>query len=486
MNKDSSIAKNLSVMTISVGLTQVIALALKMLMPRIFGPEKMGIFFFAESYAALFFAFLPLGLSTYISRTLPPRPDHVKDVLWTILWAQAAVAVVIMLAMFGSLVWQGREWETIIVTLLMGGFSAIFAFQRDIFQRIFIILGDVVHVSKLNVMVKVILVSGSMLILFTMPSIAWIAFMHLFSEAIGLFILIRKAVRSKFIQVSRKAPYLWPMLKISFPFYFAGVIIQAFGQIDIFMLSRYAGAVEVGYFGSAYKIIAITLFLIPVVQNTITPVLSRSLAEDKTKFTDMLKECIRLLMVASLPLSVGLTVFGDLVSALLNGPEFAPGFRTVAFLTPILIMMYVNVLVCGGLYLASDGKKLPFVFVIGGILNVALDYYSIPYGLAHFGPGGGGLAVTFATFFCEIFVCVGMLIMLPQKILSARMVYNLLLVFIPCWLGMYFHDEVMALNFWQRILVFLLFIPYGFSTRLMTMKDVALIKELIPARFRRV
>ncbi|MES2746722.1 MAG: flippase [Bdellovibrionota bacterium] len=480
MNKEASILKNLSVMTLSVGVTQIIALVLKMLMPRIFGPEKMGIFFFAESFSSLFFAFLPLGLSTYISRTLPPKPDHVKDILWTVLWVQAVTALIIGAALYGALVWQGRDHETIMITLIMGGYAALFTFQKDILQKIYVILGEVVMISRLNVLVKLILVAGSVVILFTAPSIAWIAAMHLISEAFSFLYLLRLANKSDFIRATRKAPYLFPMLKVSLPFYLAGVLNGVYAQIDIFMLSQYANKVEVGYFGSAFKIIGICLFLIPVFQNAITPALSKALAENLDLFTAMVKDFMRTLMIASLPLAVGLTLFGDVISSILNGPEFAPAYRTVAFLTPVLVMMYLNTFMGASLYLASSGKKLSIIFITGGLLNLGLDYFLIPWGLTKYGPGGAGLAISFATFLCELYVFCVMLYMLPQRVISARLVLNGLLIFLPCWLGIYYHDWVASVSIPSRIGLFLLVVPYAFVTAMVTKADVARVLSVLP------
>ena len=484
MTKESSILKNLSVMSLSVAATQVIALLLKMMMPRIFGPEKMGVFFFAESFASIFFAFLPLGLSTYMSRTLPPRPDHVKDILWTVLWLQLVTGVLIFLAMWGVLLWQDKDTETVMATLLMGAYAALFVFQKDILQKLFIILGEVVMVSWLNVFVKILLVSGSVVILLTAPSIAWIAAMHLISEAFGFGYLLQQAKKSGFIRVTRAAPHLWPMLKVSLPFYLAAVLNGIYAQIDIYMLSHYSNSFEVGYFGSAFKIIGIFLFLIPVFQNSITPALSQAIAEDESRFIALVKDFLRTLMIACLPLALGLSLFGDLVSALLNGPEFAPAFRIVTFLTPVLLMMYLNTFLGSALYLASSGQKLSLIFLSGGVLNVALDYHMIPWGLAKYGPGGAGMAISLATFACELYVFGFMLYLMPRRVMNLRLFAQAVSVFIPCGLGIYFHGSIEALSLMERLGLFLLVLPYAWLTRTVTHKDWERLIALIPTRFR--
>ncbi|MBC7533422.1 MAG: oligosaccharide flippase family protein [Oligoflexus sp.] len=482
--KQHSVLKSLSVMTLSVGATQVIALILKMIMPRIFGPEKMGIFFFAESTASLFFAFLPLGLTTYINRTLPAKPDHVKDILWTVLVVQALTAVLIGFAMYGTLLWQGQNSETITSTLIMGAYAAFFMFQKDIFQKIFVILGEVVLISRLNVMVKVILVAGSVIILFTAPSVAAIAAMHLVSEVFSFAYLLRLARRSNFVQAGMKTPYLRSMLKVSLPFYLAGVLNGVYAQIDMVMLGQLSTQVEVGYFGAAYKIIGICLFLIPVFQNAVTPVLSQALARDAGSFTALIKEYLHNLMIAALPLAMGLILFGDLVASILNGPAFEPSHRTVAFLTPVLLMMYLNTFLGGCLYLASSGRRLSMLFLFGGLINVALDWFLIPRGIEHFGVGGAGLAISLATFLCETYVFFAMLLMLPQRIISGRLLWNCIVIFLPCWIGMYFHQELIGLSFWARCLYFPFFIPYALITGFVTRSDIKRLMQLVPKKGR--
>ncbi len=484
MSKEQSVAKNLKVMTISVALTQIIALALKTMMPRVLGPEKMGVFYFAESTAMLFFTFLPLGLTTYINRTLPPKPEHIKDILWTVLLLEIAMAALIGLGLTGLLLLGNQSSETIIATLIMGVYAAFFIFQRDILQKIFIILGEVSFVSKLNVAVKLVLVIGSLLALYFAPHVALIAFMHLASEAFGLIWLLKKAARSGYVSIKRGLPHLKPMLKISLPFYLAGVLNGVYGQIDMFMLSQFADKKEVGYFGSAFKIIGIALFLVPVFQSSITPALSRALDQDPRLFARKISEFLRTLMIASLPLSVGLALFGDLIAALLNGPEFAPSFRIVVFLSPVLLMMYLNTFLGASLHLASSGKKLSLIFITGGIINVALDYIFIPYGLKTFGEGGGGLALSLVTFACELYVFAMMLYMLKEKVWSLRHTFNALTIFAPSFLGMYFYSEVSQLSLVSRILIFLFFIPYAWLSRLVQSEDWENLKELMPAKLK--
>jgi len=389
---------------------------------------------------------------------------------------------VIGLALYASLRWQGLDEETILTTMLMGGYAALFTFQKDIFQKIYVILGQVLLVSRLAVVVKVILVTGCVIILYTAPSIAAVAAMHLISEAFGFVYLFQVARKSKFVQVGLKTPHLKSMLAVSLPFYLAGVLNGVYAQIDIFMLSRLSTNVEVGYFGAAFKIIGICLFLVPVFQNAVTPVLSKAYAANDGSFGIQVKTYLHNLMICALPLAMALILFGDIGASILNGPQFKPSERIVAFLTPVLLMMYLNTFLGGCLYLASSGQRLSLVFIVGGLINIGLDWILIPIGIAHFGEGGAGLAISLATFLCEIYVFFAMLLLLPEKIMSWRLLWNCVVIFLPCWIGMYFHEQLILLPLWARCLYFLLCVPYALLSGIVTAKDVANIRLLRPKK----
>ena len=49
----------------SMGVTMVLSLMVKMYMPRALGPETLGIFYYSESLALIFFNFVHLGIAFY-------------------------------------------------------------------------------------------------------------------------------------------------------------------------------------------------------------------------------------------------------------------------------------------------------------------------------------------------------------------------------------------------------------------------------------
>jgi O-antigen/teichoic acid export membrane protein len=472
-NMHRKIARNVSLLSLSVGMTMLIGLALKMILPRIMGPEKMGVFYFADSFTTAFFAFLPLGFTTYINRTVPSNHEHVRDIFGTIVLVEVMMAALIAVAMFIGLWIFKRDagWETWNTVMIMGVYAATFNFQRNILQKIFIAIDRVRLVSIINVVVKIVLVGGCFIVFKLHPTILMVAVMHAFSEIFGLAYMMIQARRHNFYGTSFSRERLNVLLKASLPFYVAGVLTTFFTETDTNMLSFLSTDIEVGYFGSANKLIGVFLLLIPILQSSFTPALSQALHEGQGHFEKLYKQLMNLILVCSLPLSVVLMLFGDHISRFLYGDGFQASYKILCFLTPVLTMMYINTFTGACLYLSSPGGQISRIFLVGLVINVALDYVAIPFGMK-FGPGGAGLAVTFCTFICEIYTFLAMTRIFPNRVLDLKLFKNMLVILAPCWVGMLFYDSMIALNIWQRLGIAVLAPFYALLTRLVTMAEI--------------
>ncbi len=484
LSTHSKIARNVSVMSLSVGLTMVIGLALRMILPRLMGPEKMGIFYFADSFTNMFFAFLPLGLTTYINRTIPSNHRHAQEIFGTILVVEFIMAALIGGAMLATLVYTKKSMETITCTVFMGFYAAIFHFQRNILQKIFMSIDHMGLISMVNVVVKILLVVGCLLLLKIQPSVVWIAAVYAASEFLGLIYLLYKSFQHRFFDSKPSLDRFKAIMKVSLPFYLAGVLTTAFTEMDVNMLAQFSNNTEVGYFGAAYKLTGVFMLLVPILQNSFTPSLSQAWSKQNGEFPILVKQLINFLLVCSLPLSVVLLLFGDYLARALYGVGFEPSYKILCFLTPVLTMVYLNTFTAISVHLTSTGGRISQIFVLGILINVILDYLLIPYGMK-FGPGGAGVAVSFCTFLCEIYTFLAMLRIFPCKILDFKLIKNFFVILAPCWLAMIFYDSMVALNFWQRLGLAFATPFYGLLTRLVTMGELKMFMQLTRRTLRR-
>ena len=476
------IAQSVSVMGISLAMTMAISLLLRMMMPRILGPEKLGVFYFAESFANLFFSFLPLGLSTYIFRRLPSSPAHTSEVLASMTLLELVMAFCLGLGLCVTLWFGHYDSETRYATLIMGIYAAVLIFSKSVLQNVFLALEEVTLVSRLNVLVKVILVSSCLSVLVFYPSVLLLAGMYLLSELCGLVILLYVCSRLQYFAHPPSLDKLKSILAVSLPFYLAGVLNGVYAEIDTTMLSHLANHKEVGYFGAAYKLIGVFLLLIPLMQSSMSPSLSRAHAARDGSFEQLVTDILRFFLIICLPLSLGVILFGDTIATFLYGSAFAPSFKVIAYLAPVLVMMYLNTFMGTCLNLVSSGHKLAAIFVGSISLNIFLDSLFIPLGLKQNGPGFAAQYVSFSTFLCEGFAFTAMILIFPSKIWNRQLTLRALAIFVPCGLFLYGYDSIVGLDVWRRLALGLLVIPYAFGLKLISIADIKAFWNIVKRR----
>jgi len=59
----------------------------------------------------------------------------------------------------------------------------------------------------------------------------------------------------------------------------------------------------------------------------------------------------------------------------------------------------------------------------------------------------------------------------PGKVFQPRLIYGCIVIFLPCWLGMFFYDQFIQMSFWQRLPIALMVPVYAFVLRVVTWEE---------------
>ncbi len=473
------IVKNASILSISLGITMVLSLFLRMYLPRLLGPEKIGVFFFAESISLIFFSFMPLGISVYISRKVPPDPDHAKDVLNSIIAVEIVAGVVIGLVMYIVLKLSGKPDETVNAAIIMGIFACFHIFHRDILKRMFIARNEVKLVSIINVITKVTLVLLAFVLLYIRANVYSIAISCMAAELLASLILLWSCYKRNLLKGKVSKSTITSILKIGLPFYIAIVFASIGSEVDMTMLGAMSTNTELGYFGAASKLIGVFLLFVPVLSSSLTPALSVAFSESIEKFGQLAQQALQFLLVLTFPLTMILILFVKEVALILYGEGFEYSHKIIGYLSPSLILTYINTMLGSGLSLSSSGRVLASIIFLGISLNVILNGIFIPFGLDFWGTGGAGLTVTLTTLFSEMMVAACIFYFYPAKIFSKKIAYTILIVELPAIIGIIYFDTIYEFELWQRIAIFALIPFYLFLSRVLTMKQLQFIYHKI-------
>jgi O-antigen/teichoic acid export membrane protein len=401
--------------------TWTVAIVLRFLLPRWLGPERFGEYTFADMFAGAYFAFVGLGVDTYISKVLPVRKEHASDFFGSVLLLRLVLSAGLIAALVGTLIVSHRPSGLVSVVLVFG-LSQLLVSVNGTLASMLQACSTVSGLALVNVTSKVIwgvgtigaLVLGSPLV-----GLAAVLFVSELVKAIVLFRLVRAVYR---VPLRLDAAALKVVLVASFPFYANGVVITLNQKTDITLLEFLTNDdVQVGWYGAAQTVTGLAFVLSPVLLWVVTPLMSRAVARSKDEMFSIVRRAIEGVYVVTLPLVLVDVLGADVWVRLLFGKAYAPAAMAVRTLAPVFLLTYLAMLLSMTLVVLDRGWRLTLVSALGLATNVVLTILLVPIGAHLLGPGGAGVGDALAVVLMEMLVSTVLLATIGREAVDRRM-----------------------------------------------------------------
>lgn len=467
-------------LSLSVGITALLSLGLRMYIPRVLGVENLGKFHFSEQLTLLLFGFMPFGMTSYIHKYVPPNPVHAKEILFSIISFQTVVSFLIFLFMTISLFFLNKPDDVIVASIFMAGWAYSEVLQNSAAKKMYIALDYMKRISIVNVIQKVFLVVFASLALFMYKNLVSLSIGYFIASILGLILVIYDLYKIGILEFNLNIKLLKNIFRKSIPYFFGMVLVSAFQTTDTLMLSFVSNDKETGYFGAANRLIGIFLILIPAVNSAFVPSLSSDYLKNKERFVSTLKNILYFFMVMSFLSTLFLGLFGFEIISFLYGENFIPSVLILSYLAPVLALTYINTILGTAINISTSGKILSIIMGCILFFNVIFNYLLIPVGLDYFGPGGGGIAVSFTTIVSELLIAFLIVKYFPIKIVDGELLYKFVMVSLPCaaMLGCYSYIDVLPL-YARAMIVFLAAPIYLILSRIVSISDLKYIIKSI-------
>ena len=417
----------------------VLALIFKTMLPRALGPSALGNMYYAESFASIVMSFATLGMGAFIAREIPRRTGATKSIVQTAGLLTLAATVPLLAGVWLALDSLGKSADLQRLALVMGGYIALQAWNRDIMRKATLGHNLPLVVARGDVLAKVCLVLFGGAAIWLTGEVLFVALSFLASEIVTAVWLGRHMNRGALAEESpdvsidssgslaakkRKSQsrqLVREMVVVSAPFFLSGAIEELYRNVDATILEHLLGTRSVGLYGASVRILGICLFFVPILTSGLQPVLSEAFHRDERDFAAKSQRALRLLLALSIPLTALLVAAAEPVIRLLYGAEFGPSVRALVYLAPTVCITYVNILLSSCSIIATRGRRMIVVMILGAVLNAALNFALIPVGEAMWGDGGGGAMASLITLGCEVLVVCFLIHYLRKWIWSGAM-----------------------------------------------------------------
>jgi O-antigen/teichoic acid export membrane protein len=415
----------------SLAATWGVALVVRLMMPRLLGPDAWGPLNFADAFSATFFVALSLGIDTYIRREVSVRPAHASDFLAGITLLRVVATVVLLGVMQLVLVLTHRPVEVQALVFVFG----LACFATSMNQTLAALLharGTVGEVAVLNVVTKFLWAGGTLATLLLHWPLVGLPAALLLSESVKL--VASTSLVRKHLGVTWQLH--WPALGIallaSAPMFLNTASHTIYNKLDITILALVAGDREVAWYGAASLLAGLTLMVAPIIGWVLMPMLAKARARSEEEYTTLLRRSLEVVLTFAFPTSLMMALGAELWVSLLYGPSYAPAAASLRLLSPLFVLTYVAMLSATSLILTGRAWPQAFISVGGLAVNPLLNWLFVPVAMRWYGDGGAGRGAACAQLGTEVLVTFTMTALVGTRAFDRRTVVMVVKTTVVC------------------------------------------------------
>ncbi len=455
-------------------------------LPRYLGPVDYGRFYLGQTIVAMFALFIEFGGNYSITKAVSRSRETAGQIIVnaisirTILWMIAFIAV-------GTYAFFVDYHPTVKIIILIFGVGMVWSGARTVIWSAF---GgfEMLKYPSIGAVAETVFIA-SVGITAVVLGIGPIGF----AVITILGTLLNFIICAKFIpkMTTTLPPVEWKesfiSLKESFPYFLNSVFGVIYYRIDTVMLSFMTPERVIGWYAASYRFFETLMFIPSIFTIAVFPIMSRLWGENNKSLGQPLQKSLDFIFLTGVPLSIYAFMFSRQIVEFFYGVE---GYQESILLLMIfgagILLFYIDIML-GTVLLASDKhKQLTVIAFISIFVNVALNYFLIPYTQTHQGNGGIGSAI--ATLGTEWFVMAAMLGIMQKDIfihsdisVQLKALLSGCFMALSLWVAGSLDVHILLQGFMAgAVYISVLIVSKGISS-----SDIALIGHLIPDRFRK-
>jgi O-antigen/teichoic acid export membrane protein len=372
-----SLLRKTFVLGMGAGAARLLGAAILILLARVLGPARFGVFGYAMSLALLLEVGIDMGQSVHIGRIVSREPTGGPGVFQDVLLNKSLFSLVAAFGAWSVLRLSGTapdEALTVAFMVVWGGFLSILDSERAVARA----LGMFVSDSVVNSVESLARLLGILAVVALGAGLVGVGAAFALecgvSAVVFYFVLARHAKlapeKASFARARR-------FLAESTPLGLSGIAIMGFYQIDQVFVRTLAGATANGMYGAAARVVFAANGFAGLVAIAAYPGLSRAY-RDRKEFRRRLAGALRLAAPAGAAVSLIALIFATPIVRLLYGTAYDGAIPLLRVLAPVVLL---DGIVVSGLNAGNAlGRERRVLVVIGTMfaLNVVSNWLLVP------------------------------------------------------------------------------------------------------------
>jgi O-antigen/teichoic acid export membrane protein len=401
--------RNGAKMGASLLITWSVALIVKLRVPAHLGPVGQGHFGFADSFAAMFFAILGLGVDTHIIKEVAVRPNYSSDVVGGIFALRVLLSLLIFPIM-GTVLWvTGRHGDVFLAVMVFGVSYHLMALNGTL-SAVLQANSRVGAAAVANVVTKVVWGGTLLLGLHYDASLPFLAMPVMLAEGLRAAILIPAARSGTGLEFRIDARAVKEVIVESVPYFVNGLALTILSSIVMSVLEfvRHDER-EVGWFGAVQNLASLCMLLSPLLFWVAVPLLARAHARSREEGMEIFRRSLEGLVVTIAPITVLISAGSEFLIHVAFGDKFAPAATGLSILSLVFMMTYMNMMLAQNLTILKQGWSVTVISVSSVFVTSLFMLVFVPLGRRLMGEGGECAGAATSVIVTEACVLVGMI-----------------------------------------------------------------------------
>jgi O-antigen/teichoic acid export membrane protein len=432
------LAANLSALAASQAITWSLTLLWTLVVPRMIGPDGMGIIVTATSATAILGMVLGLPTRDFLTREIAARPDATPSLVGAAVIFRACMAPLVCVAVaiyarfadlspVGNTVLYLTTAATLFYMLAEPALATFQGFERmqylayyDVLNKVFVSFGGI----------ALALLCMRVFDLTALDIVVGLTILGMMVAGGSLAIAAVWARRMVTIDLRPGLRRITSVIRGSVPYWAFGVFFMVYLWIDAVILGLLVPPVIVGYYGVATKLFTTMMFVPFVVATASLPRFAAAFEESWQRLGAVARAPLEVVALLSLPICVFVVFTASNAIPALYGTSFAGAEPVMIVLALCVPPMYLNVMLNQVLIAAKRPMVWTYLMIGATVVNPVLNLVLIP--IAQKWPGliNGAAGAAASLLVTELLIVAAGIAIVGRHVLTVSMIWRFLRSFL--------------------------------------------------------
>ena len=350
---------------------------------RYLGPERFGLFSYAQSFVGLFLPIATLGLDGIIVRDIVNANNKMEEIISTAFLLKLAGAIIAFLLIIIAINFTLNDRYTNILIFIISGSIILQAFNViDMYFQAHVLSKYMVLANVISLFISSIIKIFLIFIKAPLIFFVWTVIFDNFILCLGFIFFFFKYSDFRINNFKFNNNIAIGLLADSWPLILSNASIAIYMRMDQVMIQNMLGSQAVGQYAAAVRLGEAWYFIPAVICSSFFPAIINAKKKDQEIYHERLQKLYDVMTWMAIGLAIFITIFAIDIVNILYGPKFDKAAEILVIHIWTGVFVSIGMIFSRFLMAENLTRKLFIRAFIGAILNVILNFILIPkYGI---------------------------------------------------------------------------------------------------------